>query len=72
MKSHKKLLLTFDLNCLLGYVAPAKNFLKENISSIENISVPVKNTRKYAIDVSQNKGETNQLNGVVLLKNNKN
>ncbi len=30
MKSHKKLLLTFDLNCLLGYVAPAKNFLKEN------------------------------------------
>jgi hypothetical protein len=25
-----KILLTFDLNCLLGYAAPVKNFMKEN------------------------------------------
>jgi hypothetical protein len=30
MKSQKKILLTFDLNCLVGYIAPIKNFVKEN------------------------------------------
>lgn len=30
MNKTKKLLVTFDLNCLLGYVQPVRNFMKEN------------------------------------------
>lgn len=30
MQKQKKILVTFDLNCLLGYVAPCKKFVKEN------------------------------------------
>jgi hypothetical protein len=30
MQKQKKILVTFDLNCLLGYVSPCKRFLKEN------------------------------------------
>ena len=26
----KKILVTFDLNCVIGYVAPVRNFKKEN------------------------------------------
>lgn len=32
MLKNKKLLVTFDLNCLLGYIAPIKNFAIENTS----------------------------------------
>jgi hypothetical protein len=38
-----KLLLTFDLNCLLGYAAPVKKFMKENSQFLDFLPTKVEN-----------------------------
>jgi hypothetical protein len=43
----KKILLAFDLNCLLGYIAPKKNFMKEN--SLINEYLPHKVHEGYNV-----------------------